>query len=107
MKKQIFKNEETRNEMLTLRQQGWSVLELAKKFSCDHTTILYQIRKEIMSGANRFTGIDKRVPRTKQDKHNKISKKRSEICCDNCGLIFTSKYSCKKCENNPKKNNQN
>lgn len=49
--KRIFKDIAKLQEMLLLRSKGWSSPRLAKKFNCDHTTILYHcyrhyIRKE-------------------------------------------------------------
>tara|TARA_Y100000310_G_C20461336_1_gene705526 strand:- start:237 stop:689 length:453 start_codon:yes stop_codon:yes gene_type:complete len=41
----IFRNKELLQEMLTLREKGWSYKALAIYFNCDHSSIVYQCRK--------------------------------------------------------------
>src|SRR3990167_6884614 len=43
--KKLFLDEEKLQEMLELRKGGWSYNALAKKYGCDHTSIIYQCQK--------------------------------------------------------------
>lgn len=43
--KRIFNDKEALQEMLTLRNKGWSYTALSVRFNCDHSSILYQCRK--------------------------------------------------------------
>lgn len=43
--RRIFNDKEALQEMLTLRDKGWSLIALATRFDCDHTSIIFQCRK--------------------------------------------------------------
>jgi len=44
-KKLFLEDEEKLQEMLKLRKSGWSYHTLAKKYGCDHSSIIYQCQK--------------------------------------------------------------
>ena len=44
-KKLFLEDEEKLQEMLELRKSGWSYHALAKKYGCDHSSIIYQCQK--------------------------------------------------------------
>ena len=41
----IFRDQQKLQEMLSLRQQGWSLQKLAVRYGIDHTSILYWCKK--------------------------------------------------------------
>lgn len=41
----VFRDKERLKQMLELANKGWSYVALGKHFGCDHTSILYQCRK--------------------------------------------------------------
>lgn len=41
----IFRDQQKLQEMLSLRQQGWSLLKLAVRYGINHTSILYWCKK--------------------------------------------------------------
>lgn len=43
--KKPFVDKKLLEEMLLLREDGWSFLKLGRKYECDHTSILYQCKK--------------------------------------------------------------
>lgn len=83
--KLIFKNPEILNEMLELRKQGWSTLELGKKYNCNHTTVMYQI----MKNCPEYKGYASKL-RTQT-----IPKKGH---CPKCDLLLTSEFFCEYCK---------
>ena len=53
----IFKDEATLREMLNLYLAGWSSVSLGKKYKCDHTSILHQIRRAGLTNVHRIRVI--------------------------------------------------
>ncbi len=96
----IFRNKDKLQEMLFLQSQGWSYLKLAKRFNCDHTSILYQVKKHGSNEQTIFTKIIRRIYR----KSKSFEKKKF---CSVCGIRLTSEYAGKavgdKCEECNKK----
>lgn len=43
--KKIFNDEKKLQEMLDLRSQGWSFPKLGARYGCDHSSIIYQVKK--------------------------------------------------------------
>ena len=43
----VFDDPKVLNEMLELRKSGWTLTALGRKFGVDHTSIMYQIRKNL------------------------------------------------------------
>jgi hypothetical protein len=41
----IFSNQNIKEEMLSLREHGYPYVDLARKYNCIHTTIIYHCRK--------------------------------------------------------------
>ena len=41
----IFADKKVLDKMIRLRRNGWSLSKLAVHFNCDHTSIIYQLRK--------------------------------------------------------------
>lgn len=42
----VFRDPEVKAEMLSLRLQGYSFVELARKYDCDHTSVIHQCQLE-------------------------------------------------------------
>src|SRR3990167_4921209 len=43
--KKVFRNEKVLKEMLDLRSKGWSFPALAARYDCDHSSIIWQVKK--------------------------------------------------------------
>ena len=43
--KKVFRNEKVLKEMLELRSKGWSYPALAARYGCDHSSIIWQVKK--------------------------------------------------------------
>lgn len=50
----IFDNPENLSRLLELYQAGWRLTQIAEEFSCDHTSVLYQVRKHGVWGQRSF-----------------------------------------------------
>ena len=90
-KHRIFKNPEIIEELLLLRSQGKSLTDLGNYFSCDHTSILYQLKKH-----------DPNLKvRAKKKNNHKVPKDK----CPVCEMLLSSKYHmndpCDQSQNNP------
>ena len=81
--------------MLFLRSQGWSYPKLAKRYHCDHTSILYQVKRHIIIYQN---GPQKKIRRI----YRKSKSFERKKFCSICGIKLTSEYAGKtvndKCE---------
>ena len=51
-KKLFLEDEKKLQEMFKLRERGWSYNALAKKYGCDHTSIIYQCQKNSIFNNN-------------------------------------------------------
>lgn len=50
----VFANPETLSRLLDLYRAGWRLTQLADEFRCDHTSVLYQVRKHGVWGNREF-----------------------------------------------------
>jgi hypothetical protein len=91
----IFKDPEKVEEMVRLRDAGWSWPRLATKYNCDHTSLIYQFRKfkKLPKGPTRAPGV--RKVRIK------------EKACPKCELLLRSEFFCEYCKDSlEKKHNE-
>ncbi len=92
--KRIFFNQPKKlREMLSLREQGWSLLKLGRKYGVNHTTILYQIRKN--AGLLTADWLEKRRERTrdfykKRLKEKELGELNRKGFCSLCGIRLTA-----------------
>ena len=96
--KRIFDDEKLLKEMLELRSAGWSYLKLAKKYNCDHTSILYQCKK-----ANNGGIVIKKILNPDRPKRQGVVKKGH---CPMCELLLTSEFFCEYCKDAPEKQHE-
>lgn len=84
--KKIFNTQETINDIISLREKGWTYPKIAKKYNCDHTSIIYQIQKYLKKGnvwSSRQSPILINIKRRKLDP-NKF--------CQICEMLLKSPY---------------
>ncbi len=90
--KRIFRNyPEKIKEMVKLRNSGWSWLKLAKKYECDHTSLIYQYRRY----------YETRTGKKRKPREEKVRLKEGH--CPKCELLFKSEFSCDYCKDLPEK----
>src|SRR3990167_10071097 len=87
--KKLFLDEEKLQEMFKLRKGGWSYNALAKKYRCDHTSIIYQCQKNgvfnnniqitrIVSEVKKKEIIKNNFPDWTEEQKNKAIRMRTE-----------------------------
>lgn len=76
--KKIFQDQSKVAELLKLRSEGYSMERLARYFRCDHTSIMYQLKKRLVE--------------TKIKNYTKPNFKKRENACPNCSMLLTSEY---------------
>lgn len=78
--KKIFKDKEKLIEMLTLYQQGHSLVELSEQYGCDHTSILYHLKKyKIHQSVKKRNNIRGLVIKKKAKKRRYIQRQKDGI----------------------------
>lgn len=76
--KKIFQDQNKVVELLKLRSEGYSMERLARYFHCDHTSIMYQLRK--------------RLGETKTKNYTTPNLIKRKNKCNNCSMLLTSEY---------------
>ena len=79
--KRKFSNPETIKELISLRTElKWSFPKIARHFECDHTSVMYQLRKH---------GI---IHTPKKRKKTPKIERFPVGCCKVCGMRLDSNY---------------
>ena len=80
--KRIFSTPEAIAELVALRKKKWKVTKIAEHFGCDHTSVIYHLRKLGIGGySNKAKYITKNRP-----------EKFASDCCQKCGMKLNSEY---------------
>lgn len=75
----VFTDPESINELIELRVEGWSIKRLSEHFSCDSSSVLYQLQKNV-EGLKIYSHAKWGVKKTKADH------------CPVCSMLLTSEY---------------
>lgn len=77
--------------MVRLKNDGWSYMELAKRYKCHHSSIIYQYQK----ATGRKGIIEKRIERKNNPKKEG---KKDKSKCPECELLLKSRFFCNHCK---------
>ena len=76
--RRVFSDINKLNEMLEMRKNGTSLLKIAKYYGCDHTSVMYWLKK-LSTGEQK----DRVKPKPKKAKEPK---------CPTCDMLLSAPY---------------